>query len=73
MDTRIEMFLNKIKDGTASAPTPTTDLEVLLNALAGSGASELPTVTADDNDKVLMVKNGAWSVESLPSNNSNNS
>ena len=34
-----------------------------------AGGSSLPTVTASDNGKVLMVVNGAWAVASLPTYN----
>lgn len=32
------------------------------------GKTFLPNVTSTDNDKVLMVDNAAWSVQSLPTN-----
>lgn len=31
-----------------------------------SGGSALPTVSAEDDGKILMVKNGEWKAVSLP-------
>ena len=50
-----------------------TNIKTINNeSLLGSGnltVSGLPTVSATDNGKVLMVVNGAWAVTSLPTYN----
>ena len=36
------------------------------NIGGGSGSSSLPSVTSEDNNKVLIVKNGEWTVDIAP-------
>lgn len=63
--TRIEHYLNKLAKGeTTTLPEPVTRVECYLDEIAnsggGGGGSDLPTVTSDDNGKVLKVIEGAW-------------
>ena len=45
---------------------PKNQIDAIGEAVDDSSINELPTVTASDNDKVLQVKNGEWSVQTLP-------
>ena len=69
MSTRKELYLKKLNNNTVAVPTPTTTEEKILAGLAGTGGLgiELPTVTATDNGKVLMVVNGEWAVGTVSS------
>lgn len=56
--TRKQMFLEKLNDSNFSVPTPVTVEEELLDGMSGV---TLPTVTAEDEGKVLMVNaEGKW-------------
>ena len=66
METRKDLFLSALADGSTT-PTPVTQEEMVLAQLAGSKGIgiELPTVTASDNGKVLKVVNGKWAAASI--------
>lgn len=70
--TKLQKYLAAIA-GDGTAPTPITDFEKLLyniaEAVGSAGESELPSVKAADNGKVLGVVNGKWAVMSLPESN----
>lgn len=54
--------MSKIVAGTGLSLSYTTDTITLNNTVTG-----LPAVTSSDNGKVLMVVNGAWTAETIPS------
>ena len=54
--------MSKIVAGTGLSLSYTTDTITLNNTVTG-----LPAVTSSDNGKVLMVVNGAWAAETIPS------
>lgn len=56
--TRKQMYLEKLGNSNFSVPTPVTMEEELLDGMSGV---TLPTVTSDDEGKILMVdENGKW-------------
>lgn len=56
--TRKQMYLEKLGNSNFSVPTPVTMEEELLDGMSGA---TLPTVTSDDEGKILMVdENGKW-------------
>lgn len=65
--TRREQYLNIAAGGTGSLPPrPITREEQYLAAIAeggSGGGSALPSVTAADNGKILLVEDGAWVVD----------
>lgn len=73
MDTTIEALQNLYvaKGGELSAVANIVTIPDMINAIAAlplpsSTGIDLPTVTAEDNGKVLGVVNGEWAAMALP-------
>ena len=68
MTTRKDLFLKKLSDSTVQTPTPVTQEEQTLAELAGTGGLgiELPSVSATDNGKALIVSGGKWTASTIP-------
>lgn len=64
MTSREDLYLKKLNDNSVVTPQPVTQREKILSELAGVNGLgvELPTVTASDNGKALVVDNGAWAL-----------
>ena len=45
----------------------TKAMEDIAEKLVGASVTELPTVSASDNGKALMVKSGKWQKNDIPS------
>lgn len=69
---RSEAILQNMLGAHNQLPPPYSRIEVLLMELldvidpGGGGGSSLPSVTTDDNGKVLTVVEGAWTAATLP-------
>lgn len=64
MTSREDLYLKKLNDNSVVTPQPVTQREKILSELAGVNGLgvELPTVTASDNGKAIIVENGAWAL-----------
>lgn len=62
MAIRKDSYLKKLNNSNLEIPTPITREEKILSELAGVNGLgiELPTITSQDDGKVLKVSNGTW-------------
>jgi hypothetical protein len=62
-----DLFLGLGGESSALADNSSVSdyIEDLESAIKGAASAELPTVTSDDNGKILAVANGEWTLGTL--------